>query len=179
MQAVLQLFFDETTDIFFRSLWQKIKDAGLPNPLLQKVATPHITLSFGSDVNITTLVPELSTTLSSTPSVPLTFASLSTFANKNGVIFIAPVVTTVLLTLHEKTHLQMSNHTASTSVYSQVGRWFPHVTLTMRLNTDELLKAFEVLRDLQLPFEGQGKKVCLLEFPSLRELAAWELSSNP
>ena len=174
MQAVLQLFFDESTDTFFRSLWQKVKDAGLPNSLLERGATPHLTLSFGDDVDVDNLVSSLADVLSEKSILELTFASLATFANENGVIFIAPVVTDSLLDLHRDVQEAMSNHT-STSTYSQVGRWFPHCTLTMRLSPPQLLEGFTLLDDLQLPVSGQGVQVGLLEFPSLKELASWRL----
>ena len=174
MQAVLQLFFDEATDTFFRSLWQKVKAAGLPNLLLERGATPHITLSFGDDVNLNNLIPSLTGVLGEKPALELTFASLSTFANENGVIFIAPVVTRSLLDLHRDVQEVMSNH-VSTSAYSQVGRWFPHCTLTMRLSPPQLLEGFTLLDDLQLPVSGQGVQVSLLEFPSLKEVASWRL----
>ena len=174
MQAVLQLFFDESTDTFFRSLWQKVKDAGLPNPLLERGATPHITLSFGDDVNVDNLIPLLAGVLGKKPTLELTFASLSTFANENGVIFVAPVVTRSLLDLHRDVQEVMSNHT-STSAYSQVSCWFPHCTLTTRLSPPQLLEGFTLLGSLQLPISSQGVRVGLLEFPSLKELASWRL----
>ncbi len=178
MQAVLQLFFDETTDTFFHSLWQKIKSSGLPNPLLERGATPHITLSFGDDVKVENLISSLTNVLDTTAALELTFGSLSTFANENGVIFVAPIVTHCLLQLHHDVHLPMMQHSSSTSEYSQIDRWFPHCTLTMRLTSPQIIEAFALLGDLHLPISGHGTRVSLLEFPSLVELASWKLSSE-
>ena len=175
MQAVLQLFFDNATDTLFRSLWHKLKDAGLPNPMLDKPATPHVTLSFGNDVNADGLVGALSRALRDTSSVDLTFASLATFANKNGVVFVAPVVTAELLELHSRVQGSMLQHASSTNGYSETNRWFPHATLTMRLTPAEIVEAFRVLGGLRLPVFARGTRVSLLEFPSLRELASWHL----
>lgn len=175
MQAVLQLFFDKPTDAFFRSLWQRVKDAGLPNPLLERGATPHITLSFGDDVDVDNLVSSLTEVLGKKSILELTFASLSTFANENGAIFVAPVVTDSLLDLHRSVQKVALNHTSSTSAYSQIDRWFPYCTLTMRLSPPQLLAGFALLDDLRLPISGQGIQVSLLEFPSLKSLASWQL----
>ena len=178
MQAVLQLFFDEDTDAFFRSLWQKIKDADLPNPLLARGATPHVTLSFGHDVNVDELISSLNDRLGGESTFELVFVSLSTFANENGVIFVAPVVTNTLLALHRDVQHEMSNHASSTSAYSQIDRWFPHCTLTMGLNPSQLLAGFKLLGGLQLPISGHGKQVSLLEYPNLKKLASWQLLSK-
>lgn len=174
MQAVLQLFFDEDTDAFFRSLWQKVKDANLPNPLLERGATPHITLSFGKDVNANGLIPALDDRLSGKSAFELVFVSLSTFANEKGVIFVAPVVSRTLLDLHREVQHEMSNH-ASTSAHSQIDRWFPHCTLTMQLSSPQLLEGFRLLGDLQLPVSGRGVQANLLEYPNLKRLASWHL----
>lgn len=174
MQAVLQLFFDEDTDAFFRSLWQKVKDAGLPSPLLERGATPHITLSFGNDVNVHGLISALDDRLSGKSTFELVFVSLSTFANEKEVIFVAPVVTRTLLDLHREVQHEMSNY-ASTSAYSQIDRWFPHCTLTMQLNPTQLLEGFKLLGNLQLPVSGRGEQVNLLEYPNLKELASWQM----
>ena len=177
MHAVLQLFFDEDTDAFFRSLWQKIKDADLPSPLLERGATPHITLSFGDNVNVDSLISSLDRRLSGKFTFELVFVLLSTFANEKGVIFVAPVVTEKLLDLHHEVQNEMSNH-ASTSAYSQIDRWFPHCTLTMQLNPLQLLDGFRLLGNLQLPVSGRGEQVSLLKYPSLKELASWQLLSK-
>ncbi len=177
MQAVLQLFFDEDTDAFFRSLWQKVKDAGLPSPLLEIGATPHITLSFGDNVNVDSLVLSLNRRLSEKSTFELIFVSLSTFANEKGVIFVAPVVSRTLLDLHREVQHEMSNH-ASTNAHSQLDRWFPHFTLTMQLSPPQLLEGFRLLGNLQLPVSGRGVQVSLLEYPNLKELASWQLLSK-
>lgn len=177
MQAVLQLFLDEDTDTFFLSLWQQIKDAGLPSPLLERGATPHITLSFGNDVNVYGLISALDDRLSGKSAFELVFVSLSTFANEKGVIFVAPVVSRTLLDLHREVQHEMSNH-ASTSAHSQIDRWFPHCTLTMQLSPPQLLEGFGLLGNLQLPVSGRGEQVSLLEYPSLKELASWQLLSK-
>lgn len=174
MQAVLQLFFNKDTDAFFRSLWQKVKNADLPNPLLERGATPHITLSFGNDVNVDSLVSSLDKKLSGKSTFELTFVSLSTFANEKGVIFVAPIVTRTLLNLHREVQQEMSYH-ASTSAHSQVDRWSPHCTLTMQLSPPQLLEGFRLLGNLQLPVSGRGEQVSLLEYPNLKKLASWQL----
>ena len=176
MQAVLQLSFDKETDALFRSLWQGIKDAGLPSPMLEKPATPHITLSFGDGVDVGSLTGALSQTLADKSSLELVFAALGTFANEKGVVFAAPVVTTNLLALHRQVQGCMHKHAGSTSAYSEVDRWVPHCTLTMHLTPSEVRKSFELLAELRLPISALGTQVRLLEFPSLEELASWHLT---
>ena len=178
MQTVLQLTFDKETDALFRSLWQAVKDAGLPNPMLDKPATPHITLSFGNNTDVDGLAKELSQTLKNRTSLELTFASLATFANEKGVIFAAPVVTAELLGLHRQTQACVLRHADSTKNHSEVDRWVPHCTLTMNLTPAEVVEGFKLFKGLQLPVHARGTYVRLLEFPSLTELAFWHMDSR-
>ena len=175
MQAVLHIAFDEETDTFFRSLWQKVKGAGIPSPLLDRGATPHLTLSFGNEVNTKRLVPALSKILEDKPAPKLDFVSLATFSNDYGVLFFAPIVTSELLALHREVEREMSRHASSTNTLYQIGRWVPHCTLTMQLDPEQLREGFRLLSDVRLPISARGTRVRLLEFPSLELLASWQL----
>ena len=178
VQAVLHIAFDEETDTFFRSLWQKVKGAGIPSPLLDRGATPHLTLSFGNEVNTKRLVPALSKILEDKPAPKLVFVSLATFSNDYGVLFFAPVVTSELLALHREVEREMSRHASSTNALYKAGRWVPHCTITMKLSPEQLLEGFKLLGDVQLPISAQGTRVRLLEFPSLKPLALWHLKGD-
>ena len=175
MQAVLQLSFDQEADTLVRSLWHRLKDAGLPNPMLEKPATPHVTLSFGDGVDVEGLTGALSEVLRDRSAFELVFASLGTFSNEAGVIFMAPVVTADLLELHARVQGCMHKYARSTNDFSKLERWVPHCTLTLRLTPAEVLKGFDLLGALQLPISARGIRVDLLEFPSLEKLSSWQL----
>jgi 2'-5' RNA ligase len=100
MDTVLQLYLDDATDRFVRDLWQRLQAADLPSPLLERGATPHITLAFGAATQTEVLVRSLSRAMQTQPTFGLTFVSLATFANEKGVLFLAPVVNETLLHFH-------------------------------------------------------------------------------
>jgi 2'-5' RNA ligase len=108
-----------------------LKDAGLPNALLEQGAAPHVTLVFGEEPRVDALVKSLTGVLRGQPALEVMFASLATFANENGVLFLGPIVNRELLGLHEAVHASFADHASALHPYYTSGRWVPHCTLTM------------------------------------------------
>lgn len=173
MNAVLQLFLDEATDNFVRDLWRRLHAAGLPSALLERGATPHITLAFGTGAQAEVLIKSLSRVMQAQAVFGLTFVSLATFANEKGALFFGPVVNETLLHFHAATSSAFRSHVDAFHPYNERGRWTPHCTLTMELSEAQLVQAFKLFGDVRLPWRAEASKVVLLEHPSLEVLASW------
>jgi 2'-5' RNA ligase len=175
VKVIAQALFDPKTDGFVRDLWQRTKQAGLPNPLLSRNAAPCMTLASAEGVSIDPLLNDLDDALKACTSLNFLFNTLSTFANENGVIFLGPIVTQNLLDLHKLVYKQVAKYAETVSMYSEPDRWFPHCTITWKLEKPQVFEGLKLFDDLHLPFEARITKVALFNLDSRAELAHWAL----
>jgi 2'-5' RNA ligase len=176
VQAVLQLSFDDRTDATIRGFWRRMKEAGLPSVLLDRNATPHITLAACDGVRVDALLGSLSIRLQSHPEVDVTFSSLATFWNENGVLFLAAVVNREMLEIHERVIPSFADTVATLNRFHELGRWVPHCTLATNLTKGQIADGINLFDDIRLPMKAKGTEVGLLEFPSLSVLGSWSLA---
>jgi 2'-5' RNA ligase len=176
VQAVLQLSFDDRTDAAIRGFWRRLKDGGLPSVLLDRSATPHITLAACDDVRLDALLDSLTIRLRSAAEVDVTFSSLATFCNENGVLFLSAVVNREMLEIHERVIPSFADNVAPLNRFHELGRWVPHCTLATNLTKGQIAEGLSLFDDISLPMKAKGTEVRLLEFPSLNVLGIWSLA---
>ena len=175
MKVILQAQFDSKTNNFVKALWNQTEEAGLPNPFLARDASPSITLISADEVELESLTNTLNSILDSQAPIKITFATLSTFANENGVILLSPIVTIELLQLQKNIFEEVSMHSKPIHPYYHTNNWYPHCTINMRLENTEVFEGLKLFKDLYLPFEGQIKNVYLFDFATREVLTNWVL----
>lgn len=142
MAFSVQLYFDSASEQTLRSLWQSIGSSHL-----ELGARPHISLAvFPETIATTQLLPAIEQFAKVSSQFSLAFASVGSFPTDEGVVFLAPVVTRELLSLHAAFHARLDQlHLASLDYYT-VGRWVPHCTMAWQLTPDHLLKTLDICR---------------------------------
>lgn len=74
------------------------------------------------------------------------FAAVGTFPGKEGVVFLAPVVSSELLALHRTFHEQLLQLGQRSWEYYLPGRWIPHCTVGLGLAGSSLSEAIALCR---------------------------------
>jgi hypothetical protein len=75
----VELYFDSTTEIAIRQVWQMLTEAGLPATLLEANYIPHISLAVSSQVELTGLDQVLVTLAAKTALLAFSLTNIGIF----------------------------------------------------------------------------------------------------
>lgn len=179
MQAYIHLTFHTPSQAEIRKVQQGLKGAGLSHPAtLEQDMTPHLTLAGFDEFDRSELVEALTDELDEALSFFMTFASLGAFTGENSILFLAPIVTKALLTLHERVHRVVIAHVGNSDARYAPGVWIPHCTLALGLSVPQLAEGIRQLSELKLPLQTRVTQVQLVAYPSLNVLATWSLDTS-
>ena len=92
--------------------------------------------------------------------------SVGTFMTKENVIFLEPIMTEELRSVHKKFIDFMSDFDGKLNQYYNVDKWMPHCTISIRLSDEELFKGFRLLKEnIRLPIKVIIEKIDLIQYP--------------
>ena len=77
----------------------------------------------------------------------LMLAVAGSFMTNENVLFFAPIMTQSLVDYNDELICDLTRNKISCGKYYTKDNWFPHCTLAIKLNNDELKKSFEILKD--------------------------------
>jgi 2'-5' RNA ligase len=179
MQAYVHHTFDAPSQAALREVQQRLKAAGLSHPATpEQDMTSHLTLAGFDEFDRSELVEALTDELDETLSFFMTFASLGAFTGENSILFLAPIVTQALLTLHERVHTVVVAYVGNSDARYTPGVWIPHCTLALGLTSSQLAEGVRQLSELKLPLQTRVTQVRLVAYPSLNVLATWSLDTS-
>ncbi|MDA1194608.1 MAG: 2'-5' RNA ligase family protein [Planctomycetota bacterium] len=147
-----------------RSLWRELADARLSVPLLDLELPPHLTLASYDTIEVGEARPAFTSFAAEETPEPVALSTIGTFPGDAGVLYLAPVPTRGLLELHAGFHERFSALDQPVGAHYFPGTWVPHVTLAMGLSDADLARAIALVRQSQLPIEGQLDRLELVEF---------------
>ena len=136
---------------------------------------PHVSLADSEDLDAERFRPVLEAFARETPPLACSLASVGLFATREGVVFLAPLVTRELLDLHDAFHRRFGEYGARSSAYYRPGNWVPHCTLAMGATATASAEAVRLCLDAALPIRGRFERVALVEFRPVRVVYAFEL----
>jgi len=163
----IELFLDPRTDRTIHDLWKEIAVAGVSSYMLDTDSTPHLTLSVCDSLDPIAFRPALEELASQMAPFRLVFSSLGVFKAADSVVFLAPVVTAPLLSLHAAMHEVLERFTATPWAHYLPERWVPHCTLAMKLLPMQVGSALQYCK-LDLPIFGRAQEIALVEFFPVR-----------
>ena len=105
------------------------------------------------------------TGLSVQPRPHATLVSLSTFSNRQGVVFLGLVVTRELVALHERFDALFCAEAREPWEYYRPGRWVPHCSLAFALDPAQVPAALAACADIPLPIQATLETVGIVENP--------------
>ena len=171
MGYAIELFYDEASERAVREIWDGLGTA-LGKPSLSELgARPHVSLAVYDDGLDTNDFPErLLEFARSIDPFDFRLSSLGTFPGREGVVFLAPVVTRRLLEVHARFHEVFSKYEDAGMGYYLPGNWVPHCTVAIDLSAAEVIEAVAYGREVFQPISGRFREIGLVEFRPVKEL---------
>lgn len=171
MGYAVELFYDDEAEQAVRKIWDGL-GAALGQPSLSALgARPHVSLAvYNDDLETAGFSERLREFAQSIDPFDFCLGSLSAFTRKEGVVFLAPVVTRHLLTVHERFHEAFAQNKDSVVTHYQPGNWIPHCTVAIDLVPADIQKAVGYNREAFKPISGRFQEIGLIEFRPVKEL---------
>lgn len=142
MYALLAIL-DEETNQEIQRLWHVLKEQGLSNYAFETEGfVPHITLADFDHLPLNKAITTLTNKLLIHQPIPISFSSLGSFLEAN-IVFLSPVKSPALASLHIKIHKLFSDNVSVDSLYGPES-WQPHLTLANRIDPVNFPKLYQV-----------------------------------
>ena len=163
-------YFDPETERAIRSLQEQLVWRGI-QPIPEEMhREPHLTLGMWNGKAPPDFPDALLRFTAELGRMRLLFSSAGVFPTRDGVIFLAPVVTFDLLALHTRFHRTVVPAGLEPNRHYLPGAWVPHCTLGVALADWEMHAAMDIAREPPMPFEGTLESIGIVEFPPLKEV---------
>jgi 2'-5' RNA ligase len=161
----IEMCFDEESDRRVRAVWQRIADAGLPQPMLELPgAKPHVSLTALERLaDPGAFAARLAELAASEPPLAIRMASAATFATAEGVLYLGVVATRELLELHARFYAHFERELQSANPWYRPSQWVPHCTLSLGLTGHQIGAALESCLVGVLPLDATLESVELVE----------------
>ncbi|MDF2652547.1 MAG: 2-5 ligase family protein [Paenibacillus sp.] len=104
MAFAVELFFDHTSSAQIIDTWSDLSIQETGSYLIESRSQPHITLAVFDIVDVNQINSYLKLVSKEIDVFSLYLSSLGTFLTEEGTVFLAPVVTEKLLSIHKKIH---------------------------------------------------------------------------
>ena len=166
----IELYFDEDASAKVRQLWEQV-GAIAPSMAERVHSQPHLSLAVLPQADLQVLPKVLDSIAQTESCFEVQFSSVGLFSAGGGVVFLAPVVTSQLLRLHQRVHQHLQEIGVEAVAYYQPQAWVPHCTLARELSPPEVLQAIEVTRNNQPFFKAKISALGLVEAPPVRQIS--------
>lgn len=163
MPFSIELFFDPKSSMAAHQCGEALEKIKIPSIFSTLGASPHVSLAVFEQYNPERLHALLKKLAASFPPTPFHIGSLGTFAGKEGVLFLAPVVTRSLLEIHAWVHNSILKVVEGSWIYYDLGQWVPHCTLAIRLSRKKLIQGIELLGRKGFTVRGRYSHLALVE----------------
>lgn len=147
--------------------------------LAQIGACPHISLAVFEDVDTAKLIGIVKSFAAQTPRMTVRFSSVGLFPGLQNVVFLAPVVTSRLLSAHEALQRQLAEDNLLCEPCYCPGSWVPHCTITVEEPFEDSLNTIRQAYDREVLGEYEIDRVAVVEFRPVVNLAAFRLGATP
>ena len=163
MPFSIELFFDPRSSLAVQQCGEALEAAGIPSIFSTLGAAPHVSLAVFEKYRPERMHATLKKMGAAFPATPFALGSLGSFPSRDGVLFLAPVVTEPLLEIHGWIHRALSKSVEGSWDYYHPGRWTPHCTLCLRLSPKKLGRGLELLKRRTFPIRGRYQRLALVE----------------
>jgi hypothetical protein len=175
MFYAIHAFFDEQTEVAIKSVWKELADSGVAPYLYQSANRPHLTLAIYDKLDLHPCEVRMHDMAVANPALPLVFNSLSIFTSPRAAVFLAPLVDTAMLGLHEHVHQVFDDIASGADEYYLPGKWTPHCALALELDKATAVKVIEIAMHMPLPLAGLVAEVGVIEARPVRQLFRFPL----
>lgn len=164
MGFAVELYFDPQTEARVRGLWQTLASQGVNSYQIDVGARPHISLAVFTDLDPERLRADMEDFGRVTPRLSVELASVGSFATAEGVVYIAPAATPLLLETHRHYHARLTALQVQPIDYYLPGRWKPHCTVGTHLPSDKMADALRICRESCIFGPARFEEIGLIQF---------------
>lgn len=154
MKTAVELYFDPETEREIRAIRDRLcaSDSTLENASGVVEYRPHVSLAVFDDVDLLPIVTLLEEFAEFVAQFPVAFTSFGFFPGEAVVLYLAPPPTTQLIEVHRALHDQLTLRNIPCMEYYRPGKWHPHCTLHMNMDSQSFQSALarSVLEPLKL-----------------------------
>lgn len=138
-------------------------------------AHPHLSLAAFTHLEPAQLEEVLAEFAAVTPPLPTAFSAVGVFPTTQGVVYLAPVVTSQLLTAHAWLHHRLEQLALQSNPYYLPGNWIPHCTVGFELPADQIGQAVALCQQANVFQRVTLTTVRLIEFRPVRPIFTYDL----
>lgn len=168
MEYAVVLYFDQTSEKKLLGLMKTLVDSGMNDYMIDNKIPPHITLTVFRKEKATGIKERIEDFAARIQKQHLSLTSIGFFNPR--VIFLSPVINNFLLESCSQIYETMSEITSDFAAVYLPNQWVPHVALGVRLEPQELIKAFVVLQKEFKPFNVMVSRIALIECTPYNEI---------
>lgn len=172
MPYAIELYLDNKSSEIIKSIREDLRSSKIN---VDEGTDPHITLAIYDNFKLDIFTEKLKQFSDRLSSEDVTFSSMGIFVLERPVLFLAPVVTKILLSIHSDFYGYFKKYNEKAWDYYKPGSWVPHCTLGIELTWEMVKRANDIIKDLTLPIHGRLEKIGILEFKPNRHLAEFKL----
>ncbi|HEY5893784.1 MAG TPA: 2'-5' RNA ligase family protein [Chthoniobacterales bacterium] len=165
----IELFFDAASESRVRTLWDEFAFFGSAF-MRDSGARPHITLAACESVDVAAAGELLDRFAASTPSFAVSLSSFGLFPAEQSAAYLAPKVTSELLTLHVRFLMEFSAVARHCCPLYSPEQWVPHCTLAPDLSPQHLGPALDLCRSSRLPLTCTISEIGLVDYWPCQQL---------
>jgi 2'-5' RNA ligase len=175
MAFAVVTYFDAATDASVRALWQSLADRGISPVMATMGIRPHLSLAGIEILDADPLYHGLGDFAKSAAPLTVNLSAVGTFPTAQGVVYIAPVVSSELIKLHQTFHDWLADLGLTSMEYYRPENWVPHCTVAINLPPESVPEAVAVARASDVFGKAQLVEIALVEYMPVKEICVYPL----
>ena len=173
---VIELYFDKTMEDQILAFRESIYRLGV-NPVLGKMEDrPHVSLAVFGVEEPQKLIQITSFFAKEVKRFPVELAAVGMFPTSSNVVYLQPVPSIQLLTMHKVFCQILEKENINPSRYYLPDHWIPHCTLEFELSDDQFDLAIRLCKKHFSPINGYFESLGVIAFRPIEYLAEFKLS---
>ena len=172
----VQLYFDKDVEKQFFAYRESIYKLGLMPVLGKMNDRPHVSLAVFGEADAEKLFDLTSKFAKKIAQLPVRLESIGLFPTDSNVIYLTPIPTIALLTIHKQYHVHLSEAKLTSFPYYLPDRWVPHCTLESDLEKEQLDLAARLCQMTFSPIKGMITSLGIISDYPISYLAQFPLS---
>jgi 2'-5' RNA ligase len=171
----VELYFDHQMEDEIHAFRESIYRLGI-NPVLGKMKDrPHVSLAVFDEVDPNKLIQITSLFAKKAYQFPVQLEAIGMFPTPSNIVYLFPIPTIALLTLHRDFHQHLKKEKVNSSHYYLPGKWVPHCTLEFELSDEQFDLAVQLCKKHFSPIHGRFASLGVIAFRPSDYLAEFVL----
>lgn len=164
MPFSVAVIIDSAAAAKIKNLSNRVLLATFPDSCHVTEAPPHLTFAIADEVNAFSVEQLLTELAEQTPAITVRFGSFGVFPGEERILFLAPVVTAELMSLHDHFHRAFESLARRQYDLYLPNNWVPHCTIASELSQTTFVRAAEACLNGEFPREARLTHIALTEF---------------